>query len=287
MAAHIRLALNHGSNEGFPRTWVLDLDGVGFCTNNSSELIEVYESKLAAMGIAAVGDVVSSALAAASLIAPGERTMVCGGPGVEAAVRERGAIPVDPESDEPVDSVIVGMHRNFSYGRLHGAMRALDRGARFLATNNDPRYPTAEGAAPGAGALLAAVEAASGRTAEIAGKPHSPMAQLVQAKFGADGIFVGDTIDTDGFMADALGWPFGLVLSGNSGSSAGAPSGAIVATNLADLVETIGTSHSVSDTTTTGSPLHGGESAREQGEPRDQRKPREQGEPGGLSEELG
>ena len=62
----------------------------------------------------------------------------------------------------------------------------------------------------------ASIERATGRTAEIAGKPNQPMADLLTARFGSDSVFVGDSLGTDGEMARRLGWQFGLVLSGHS-----------------------------------------------------------------------
>src|SRR4051794_31264672 len=138
--------------------WVLDLDGVVwlaetpiagaadavgrlqaagdpvvFVTNNSNPMAAEYEAKLARHGIDAHGAVVSSAMAAATLIAPGERVLVCGGPGVVEALRARGAEVVD-EGD--ADAVLVGFHREFDYERMRIASTAVRRGARLVATND-------------------------------------------------------------------------------------------------------------------------------------------------------
>jgi len=63
-------------------------------------------------------------------------------------------------------------------------------------------------------ALVAAVATASGRVPEVAGKPEQPTVALVRERLGTRGVMVGDRPSTDGAMADALGWPFALVLSG-------------------------------------------------------------------------
>lgn len=216
--------------------WALDLDGViwlgeepiagsaaavarlraagedvVFCTNNSSRPLAEVEADLARHGIPAEGDVITSAMAAASLVAPGERVLVCAGAGVVEALEARGALPV---ADGPADAVMVGFHRSFDFERLRIAAGAVRAGARLLATNDDATYPTPTGLIPGGGAILAAVERASGCTAEIAGKPHAPMAALVRARLGDDGVMVGDRDDTDGRFARALGYRFALVLSG-------------------------------------------------------------------------
>lgn len=216
--------------------WVLDLDGVVwlddqplpgaaeavarlraagervlFVTNNSSVRIADQEAKLAGHGIPAVGDVVTSAVVAAGLVAPGERAFICAGPGVEEAMVARGAVPV---RDGDADVVVVGFHQDFDYDELDRASRAVRRGARLLATNDDATYPTPAGPVPGGGAILAAVATASGVAPVVAGKPYGPMTDHVGALAGPSGVAVGDRPDTDGRFARALGFEWVLVLSG-------------------------------------------------------------------------
>ena len=182
-----------------------------FCTNNSSEPVAAVEAKLENLGVPARGDVLTSAMAVAGRVRAGERVLVCAGPGVAEAVEGRGATAVR-EGD--ADAVVVGFHLDFDYGRLRAAATAVRRGARLLATNDDPTYPTPLGPIPGGGAILAAVERASGTAAEVAGKPHQPMVDLVLERLGSRGVVVGDRPDTDGLFARALGFRFALVLSG-------------------------------------------------------------------------
>ena len=97
-----------------------------FATNNSASLLGDQEAKLQRLGIPAGGDVISSAVAAARLVEPGERALVCGGPGIAEALVARGAEPVH---DGDADAVLVGFHRDFDYERLRiatpgGASRA-------------------------------------------------------------------------------------------------------------------------------------------------------------------
>ena len=247
--------------------WVLDLDGVVwrgdqalpgaadavarlraagervlFVTNNSFAEAATTEAKLGRMGIPAAGDVVSSAMAGASLVEPGERVLVCGGPGIAEAVTGRGAEPVMNRGTEDgvgdVDVVMVGYHRDFDYERLRVATFALQRGARLVATNDDATYPTDEGILPGGGSLVAAVAYASGQAAEVAGKPHPPMAELVRAMVGAGGTVVGDRPDTDGHFAVTLGYRWALVLSGVTAADdlPVDPTPDVVAPDLASLV---------------------------------------------------
>lgn len=192
-----------------------------FVTNNSVSVVAEQEQALAAIGVPAHGDVVTSAQAAASLVSAGDRVMVCGGPGVREAVVEREAVVVDatPGLAASTDAVIVGLTRDIDYGMLDGASSAVRHGARFVATNDDATFPTPTGLTPGAGAIVAAVSAASGSTPTIAGKPHAAMGALVRARcgptFGPEtAVMVGDRWSTDGLFADVLGCAFALVRSG-------------------------------------------------------------------------
>lgn len=232
--------------------WVLDLDGVVlledqpvagapeavarlheagervvFCTNSSWAELRQQEARLARAGIPEGGDVVTSAMAAAMLIQPGERVLACGGPGIAEAARARGAEVVTAAAaagrthgertgpEAGADVVVAGFDRDFDYGRLKVAVREILHGARFVATNEDATHPTPEGRVPAGGAIVAAISYASGVTPMVAGKPHAPMARLVRAVAGEDrGVVVGDRADTDGAFAKALGYQFVLALSG-------------------------------------------------------------------------
>ena len=171
------------------------------------------EAKLARHGIPAEGDVLTSAAAAATLVEPGERVLVCGGPGIVEALTARGAVPV---ADGDADAVMVGFDRGFDYERLRIAATAVRRGARLIGTNADPTYPTPEGLIPGGGSILAAVATASGVAPIVAGKPNEPMAALVRARLGPGGTMVGDRHDTDGLLAHRLDYRFVLVLTGST-----------------------------------------------------------------------
>ena len=209
-------------------------EAVVFCTNNSSEPVATVEAKLAEHGIPSHGEVLTSAMAAATLVEPGERVLVCAGPGVVEALTTRGAVPVH---DGDADAVLVGFHSDFDYERLRIACAAVRRGARLLATNDDSTYPTPTGLIPGGGAILAAVVAGSGVPAVVAGKPNGPMAALVRARLGRNGTMVGDRADTDGRFARVLGYRFALVLTGVATNEEGmVPAPDLVAPDLATLV---------------------------------------------------
>ncbi len=223
-------------------TWLHDLDGVvwrgrtpiagsadavaalrraghrvAFCTNNSAGTVDGYVQRLAEAGIdARAEEVVTSAMAVALLLEPGERAMVVADAGVVEALRSRGVEVQPPTDGAIVDAVVVGLWRSFDYAAMDAATAAIARGARFLATNTDPRYPREDGFGPGCGALVASIATATGATPEVAGKPHPAMVRLVRERFGGGGVVVGDTPATDGALASALGWRFGLVLTGNT-----------------------------------------------------------------------
>jgi 4-nitrophenyl phosphatase len=184
-----------------------------FVTNNSFAPRAEVEGWLQDIGVPAVGDVRTSAMAAAQLLRHGERVLAIAGPGVREAVAGAGATVVD---DGPADAVVVGFHRDFTYESLRRATSAVFGGARLIGTNDDPTYPTPEGPIPGGGALLAAVETASGVAPIVAGKPNEPMVELVRRDLAGDegNLVVGDRPSTDGRFARALGVPFALVLSG-------------------------------------------------------------------------
>jgi HAD superfamily hydrolase (TIGR01450 family) len=215
-----------------------------FVTNNSAARVEVQEASLAAIGIPAVGDVLTSATAAALLIEPGERVLVCGGEGVIQAVVGRGAIVTAPAANVKVDVVVVGFHRNFDYEAMLQASRAVGNGARLIGTNDDATYPTPDGPIPGGGAILASIVTASGVVPIVAGKPHQPMAELVRATVGdsaAQGaVMVGDRPETDGLMAATLGCRYAHVESGVTAPGFPVrPTPDLIAPNLAGVAKVL------------------------------------------------
>jgi 4-nitrophenyl phosphatase len=242
-------------------TWVLDLDGVVwlsgepipgageavaglrgagvrtlFCTNNSSLTVGDLLTRLAGVGIeAAAGDIVSSAQAAAGLIGPGSTALALAGDGVLEALAERGVEVVD---EGPADAVVVGWTRQFDFDGLARASAAVRGGARFIGTNDDATYPTPDGLLPGGGSILAAVATASETTPEVAGKPHQPLVDLLSARAPDVVAVVGDRPSTDGRLAERLGVPYALVLSGVTGPTAatGGSGAATVAADLGSLV---------------------------------------------------
>ena len=114
------------------------------------------------------------------------------------------------------DVVVVAGHERFDYAELRTATQAVMRGAYLVGTGRDATFPMPDGAWPGTGALLAALETATGRTATvITGKPEAPMYEAAREIVG-DGklLAVGDRLDSDIAGARGAGIDQALVLTG-------------------------------------------------------------------------
>ncbi len=198
---------------------------IAFVTNNSSATPKAVVDRLARVGVkASPAEVETSALSTAALLAGrGARSaFVVGEEGVRSALRDAGIEVVENGGHGTgapvVDVVVVGFDRSADYERLKIASLAVDAGASLVATNPDGSYPAPDGARwPGAGALMAAIEAATGIRAEVVGKPNPPIFEAALARAGGGrALVVGDRLDTDIEGAAALGWDSLLVLTGIS-----------------------------------------------------------------------
>jgi 4-nitrophenyl phosphatase len=112
--------------------------------------------------------------------------------------------------------VVVSGHRGFDYEELLTATLALQRGAGLIATSRDPTLPMPGGAWPGTGSILAAVETATGASAEIGGKPERHLFEMARERVdGAERVaMVGDRISSDIEGGRRAGLGTVLVLSG-------------------------------------------------------------------------
>lgn len=189
---------------------------IAFLTNNSAAEPCATAARLARAGIQASQDEVfgTGPLAARRLRALGhESAYVLGEPELESALAREGVAHAE---DAP--AVLVGICRSLTYARLDRASALARRGAPLFATNRDATYPVEGGGErPGAGAVLAAVETASGRQAVVFGKPEPALALEAMAAAGVgpeDTLLVGDRPDTDIACAQAAGCRSLLVLTG-------------------------------------------------------------------------
>ena len=185
---------------------------VAFVTNSAVRTPAQVGAKLADHGIPDAADlVITSAMAAATLLEAGDKVVMIGSDGLRGAIEDHGATVIETG---PADAVIVGLSSAFSYDDLARAMEAIQSGARFIATNDDSTFPAADRLLPGNGAIVAAVATASGVDPVVAGKPHDTISAMVRDRLGPNGIMVGDRPETDGSFARAVGYQFGLVLTG-------------------------------------------------------------------------
>lgn len=196
--------------------------GVAFMSNNSAPTRRQYLQKLHRMGIEArEGEIIPSSLIAASYLrrkGGSFRLFVIG----EAGLREELALAnmsiiETPLQQEGVDYVVVGMDREFSYQKMRTAMRYILGGAGFIGTNPDISFPEETGLSPGAGALIAGIEKATGVPPIILGKPYPEALKLLLALTGfhrETTVMVGDRLDTDIVMAREAGMFSVLVLTG-------------------------------------------------------------------------
>ncbi len=196
---------------------------VVFVTNNSVRHPDAYAARLREAGVSVEdGHVVTAGVSTAQLaverVGPGKTAFVIGAPGFKQLVGDAGLTVLGEEAGPGADAVIVSGHREFDYAELLTATRALQNGAALFATSRDPTLPMPGGAWPGTGATLAAVETASGRRAEIGGKPERRLFDAGRELIGdaARVAMVGDRIASDVEGGRRAGLETILVLSGAS-----------------------------------------------------------------------
>ncbi|MGD8966509.1 MAG: HAD-IIA family hydrolase [Anaerolineae bacterium] len=193
-------------------------------TNNSSRTPEQYAAKLARFGVqVSVESVLTSALVSAAYLAEvapsASRVFVIGEEGIQRALQEQGFI-LDDNGDErhpEADYVVVGWDRNLSWEKLATASLLIHNGAGFVGTNPDTTYPTERGPVPGNGALLAALQTATGVEPFVTGKPEPWMYREALRRMDATAettAMIGDRLDTDIAGAARAGLTTVLTLSG-------------------------------------------------------------------------
>jgi 4-nitrophenyl phosphatase len=212
-------------------------DDVVYVTNNSMHYRADYVARLSAMGAPITPDrVVSSARATALHIVnhePGiRRVLVVGAGGLERELRDVGldvvtaghaATRMHQEGVDgwtaagAPDAVVSGLDPTFTYLRMAAAADCVRAGARFIATNRDPVYPTERGLRPGAGSIAAALEATTGITPLSIGKPAPPLLESAAEAVGrvpGEAVVIGDGLGTDLAAARAVGARCVLMLTG-------------------------------------------------------------------------
>lgn len=210
------------------RGWLIDMDGVLyrghsplpaatpfiqtlqhrqrpflFLTNNATKTPQQICQRLADMDIHVPESAIfTSALATTAALQqqapPPRRVLIIGGDGLRSALQETGYQIV--HSAEQAQWVITGLDQHVSYEQLGEATLAIRGGCPWLATNPDRTWPGERGDLPGAGALIALLEAASDRHPTIIGKPEPGIFRQALDLLGvaaAEAVMVGDRLSTD------------------------------------------------------------------------------------------
>ncbi|MEA3281046.1 MAG: HAD-IIA family hydrolase [Euryarchaeota archaeon] len=221
---------------------LLDSARVVFLTNNSTQSRDAVAARLNASGIRCrKSDVITAGYAAAAYIKKrygaqkiypiGEAGLIHelkaeghvidqGGDGVWVGSNGKGSREDSGEGmgeDVVADFVVVGLDRDFTYEKLRIGLQNILAGAGLIATNTDPLLPVEHGFLPGAGAIVRALETASGRSAFVIGKPNPPMMDAVIDHLGIPAhecTLIGDRLETDILAGSRYGMKTVLVLSG-------------------------------------------------------------------------
>ena len=214
-------------------------DDIVYVTNNSMHYRADYVTRLASMGAPVTADrVVSSPRATALYLVEREpgvrRVLTVGASGLDRELRDVGldvvaaAHVAERMAKEGLDgwaaaghpdAVVAGLDPQLTYLRIAAAADCVRAGARFIATNRDPVYPTERGLRPGAGSVIAAIEAASGISPLVIGKPEPLLLEEAARAAGADprdAVVIGDGLMTDIAAARAVGARSVLILTGVS-----------------------------------------------------------------------
>jgi HAD superfamily hydrolase (TIGR01450 family) len=212
-------------------------DAVVYVTNNSMFYRADYVRRLADLGAPVAADrVVSAPRATALYLREHEpavrRVLTVGAGGLDRELRDVGLDVVNAghaaermakEGLDGVgaagapDAVVAGVDPQLTYLRIAAAADCVRAGARFVATNRDPTYPTERWLRPGAGAIVAAIEVASGVSPLVIGKPEPALMEMAAHAAGGDprdAIVIGDGVPTDLAAATRVGARTILMLTG-------------------------------------------------------------------------
>lgn len=200
----------------------LDARGLPYClaSNNATLTPERVNHRLEAIDVLLRAEhLVTSADAAAGYMRQAfpqpPEVLVIGEEVLRRALTGVGCRLVDRSEDARV--VVVGLDRGLTWPKLVEAGLAIAAGATFIGTNPDRTFPTERGIGPGNGAILAALEAATGRPPIIVGKPEAPIFHEAARRLGvapSETLVVGDRLETDIVGGQRAGMQTALVLTG-------------------------------------------------------------------------
>jgi len=191
---------------------------ITLATNNATRTISQYVERLGSYGVVVEPwQIINSAVAASRFLheqfPTGGPVYLIGEDGLIEALDQQGFY----QSDQDVIAVVASMDRQVNYDKLRKATLLIRGGALFVATNPDRTFPSPEGLVPGAGSILAALEAACYIKPVITGKPSPAMYHIALSRLGlspSETLVVGDRAETDIAGAQAIGCRTALVLSG-------------------------------------------------------------------------
>jgi 4-nitrophenyl phosphatase len=212
-------------------------------TNNASRSVDMYLKRFEGFGVhLEPWQVINSAIAIGHLLRQrfpqGGPVFIVGEQGVRDTLAE---FDFHYSEKDPL-AVIVGMDRQVTFEKLKRATLFIRSGVPFYATNPDKTFPTPEGLVPGAGAIIAAVQAATDLEPIFGGKPQPTMFQVALERLNLPAIQtlgVGDRLETDILGGYNAGCRTAFVLSGVSTEADLArfsPKPDIVAPDLAKLI---------------------------------------------------
>ncbi|MFP5253126.1 MAG: HAD-IIA family hydrolase [Actinomycetes bacterium] len=226
------------------RTWLSDMDGVLvheeeaipgaaefvarlrergrpflLLTNNSIFTARDLQARLARSGIEVPEESIwTSALATAQFLdkqRPGGTAYVIGEAGLTTAMHAIGYVL----SERDPEYVVLGETRTYSFEAITTAIRLIERGARFIATNPDPTGPSTAGPIPATGSVAALITRATGVQPYFVGKPNPLMMRSALNRIDAHSestVMVGDRMDTDMVSGLEAGLRTILVLTGST-----------------------------------------------------------------------
>jgi 4-nitrophenyl phosphatase len=194
-----------------------------FATNNATKSISQYRKKFKSVFNLSIEpwQIITSAYAAADYLSqrfPQKGNIyIIGGRGLIDALTQKGFNK--PGDHSEIIAVAAGLDLKLTYKKLCRASLLIRNGKPFIGTNPDLTYPSPEGQIPGAGTILAALEAAAGIKPVIIGKPFAPMLITATERLGTkpvETLVIGDRLDTDILGGINIGCRTALVLSGIS-----------------------------------------------------------------------
>ena len=213
-----------------------------FLTNDSRSSRDEHADRLRRMGVEVHRDaILTSGRATASIIAERRqgictRVFVVGTAGLKTEMTEGGLSLADDDATV-ADVVVVSGHNEFTYSEMRTASLLIRQGADFYATGRDATFPMPDGPWPGTGAVVAAIETASGVTASVIGKPEPHMFSMARSLMsGCERVVVvGDTPASDIEGGQRAGLPT-ILVAAHGTEPAGPVTPNYVVSSLSDLV---------------------------------------------------